>query len=83
MNIHHSPIFEQDKITDAISAFVRVRTIFSAYDEWLTRAFLRLGDCYVKLKDNRQAKEMYRTVISKHRGDKFGKEAQSKLRKLR
>ncbi len=76
-------LFEQNKITDAISAFVRVRTIFSAYDEWLTRAFLRLGDCYLKLKDNRQAKEMYRTVISKHRGDKFGKEAQSKLRKLR
>ncbi len=76
-------LFEQNKITDAISAFVRVRTIFSAYDEWLTRSFLGLGDCYAKLKDNRQAKEMYRTVISKHRQDEFGKEAESKLRKLK
>jgi TolA-binding protein len=76
-------LFEQDKITDAISAFVRVRTIFSAYDEWLTRSFLRLGDCYLKLKDNRQAKEMYRTVISKHRNDEFGKEAGAKLRKVK
>ena len=76
-------LLEQNKVTDAISAFVRVRTIFSAYDEWLTRAFLGLGDCYVKLKDNRQAKEMYRTVLSKHKNDEFGKLAEAKLRKLR
>ena len=76
-------LYEQNKITDAISAFVRVRTIFSAYDEWLTRSFLGLGDCYLKLKDNRQAKEMYRTVISKHRNDDFGKEARAKLRKVK
>ena len=76
-------LFEQNKITDAISAFVRVRTIFSAYDEWLTRSFLRLGDCYLKLKDSGQAKEMYRTVISKHRNDEFGKEARAKLRKVK
>ncbi len=76
-------LLEQNKVTDAISAFVRVRTIFSAYDEWLTKAFLGLGDCYAKLKDNRQAKEMYRTVISKHRNDAFGKLAEAKLRKLR
>ncbi|MGA7839152.1 MAG: tetratricopeptide repeat protein [Ignavibacteriaceae bacterium] len=75
--------FDQDKITDAISAFVRVRTVFPAYDEWLTRAFLRLGDSYLKLKDPRQAKEMYRTVLSKHKGDEFGKEAASKLRKVK
>jgi len=76
-------LFEQNKITDAISAFVRVRTIFSNYDEWLTKSFLKLGDCYVKLKDNRQAKEMYRTVISKHRNDELGKEAAAKLRKIK
>lgn len=76
-------LFDQNKITDAISAFVRVRTIFSAYDEWLTRAFLGLGDCYLKLKDKRQAEEMYRTVISKHRNDEFGKEARAKLRKVK
>lgn len=76
-------LFEQGKITDAISAYVRVRTVFSAYDEWLTKAFLKLGDCYLKLKDPRQAKEMYRTVISKHKGDEFGKEARAKLRKVK
>lgn len=75
--------YDQDNIPDAISAYVRVRTIFPAYDEWLTKAFLRLGDCYLKLKDPRQAKEMYRTVLSKHKGDEFGKEAASKLRKIK
>lgn len=76
-------LFEQNKITDAISSFVRVRTVFSTYDEWLTKSFIRLGDCYAKLKDKRQAEEMYRTVISKHRTDEYGKEAASKLRKLK
>jgi TolA-binding protein len=75
-------LYEQDKITDAISALVRVRTVFSNYDEWLTKSYILLGDCYVKLNDNRKAEEMYRTVISKHRNDIYGQEAREKLKDL-
>jgi len=76
-------MLEQNKIDDAITAFVRVRTIFPAYGEWLTRSYLKLGECYTKLNENAKAKEMYRTVLANHRGDQFGKEAQEKLRELR
>jgi TolA-binding protein len=75
-------LFEQDKITEAITAFVRVRTIFSAYDEWLTKSYLKLGECYTKIKDEVKAKEIYRAVLSRHKGDDYGKEAQKRLREL-
>lgn len=75
-------LFDEGKITDAISAFVRVRTVFSNYDEWLTKSYMSLGDCYVKLNDKRKAEEMYRQVISKHKNDAFGKEARERIRQL-
>ena len=75
-------LFDQQNYNDAISAFVRVRTVFSLYDEWLTKSYMALGDCYVKLGDKRKAEEMYRFVISKHKNDRFGKEARDKLREL-
>ncbi len=75
-------LYDQEKFTESISSLVRVRTVFSNYDEWLTRSYLLLGDCYVKLGDKRKAEEMYRTVISKHRSDPFGEEARQKLRNL-
>jgi predicted negative regulator of RcsB-dependent stress response len=59
-----------------------VRTVFSNYDEWLTKSYILLGDCYVELNDKRKAEEMYRTVISKHRNDIYGQEAREKLRNL-
>ena len=75
-------LFEQGKTNEAVSAFVRVRTVYSAYGEWLSRSTLMLGDCYVKLKDFEKAKQFYRDVIAKHRGDDIGKTAQKKLRDI-
>jgi TolA-binding protein len=76
-------LFEEEKFSDAITALVRVRSIFPAYNEWVTRSVLKLGDCYVEIEDFDKAKEMYRTVLSAHRGDTLGKEAQEKLNKIR
>ena len=59
-------LLEQNKIEDAITALVRVRSVFGAYDEWFTKSLLRLGDCYIKLKDKKQAREMFRAVLIKH-----------------
>jgi TolA-binding protein len=75
-------LYEQGNITESISALVRVRTVFSTYDEWLTKSYILLGDCYVEMNDKRKAEEMYRTVISKHRNDIFGQEAREKLKNL-
>ncbi|MBN1639522.1 MAG: tetratricopeptide repeat protein [Ignavibacteriales bacterium] len=74
--------FEQGKINDAITAFVRVRSVFAPYDEWYTKSLLRLGDCYVKLGQKDQAREMYRAVVIKHPNDDYGREANQKLNQL-
>jgi TolA-binding protein len=75
-------LYEQGKYNDAVTALVRVRTVFSRYDEWLTKSYLLLGDTYVKLNDKRNAAEMYRAVLAKHSGTPYGDEAQQKLRKV-
>ena len=76
-------LYEQNKITEAISALVRIRTVYSLYDEWLSRSYLLLGDCYVELDDNRKAEEMYRVVVAKNKGDQLGEEARQKISKLK
>lgn len=75
-------LFEQKKYSDAISAFVRVRSIFSTYDLWYSKSLIMLGDCYAKLNDKKQAREMYRAVISRHSKDELGAEARKKLNSL-
>lgn len=75
-------LFEQDKNNEAISAFVRVRTVYSFYEEWLSRSTLMLGDCYRRLNELEKAKQFYRDVLAKHRGDEIGKTAQKKLREI-
>lgn len=74
---------EQNKITEAITAFVRVLNIFSKYDEWVVNSYLKLGDCYEKQKNIPKAIEMYNSVLVKHKNDQYGKEAQNKLKRLR
>jgi TolA-binding protein len=76
-------LFEQDRYSESISALVRVRTVYSQYEPWLSRAYLLLGDCYVKLNDNRQAEEMYRIVVTKHKGNELGEEARQKISNLK
>ena len=73
----------QSKANESITAFVRVLNSFQAHDEWVTKANLRLGDIYAKMKDNRRAKEMYKAVMDKHPDDDYGKEAQQKTRRLK
>lgn len=68
---------------NAIDAFERVRSIFSGYDEWLTKSYMKMGDIYTGRGDYDKAKEYYRSVLTRHKGDQFGQEAQSKLRKLK
>ena len=75
--------YELGKLPEAATAFVRVKTVFAGYDEWLTRAYLKLGDVYVDMKDEANAKDMYKYVLSKHKSDAYGHEAQTKLRALK
>jgi len=76
-------LYLQGDYYNAIPALVRVRSVFSRYDEWYTKSLLTLGDCYAKLKNKKNAREMYRAVLRRHSKDNFGKEAKLKLKQLR
>jgi len=75
-------LFGQNRMNESISAFVRVRSVFVAFDEWYTKSLLKLGDCYVKMNDNKQARELYKAVLSRHQNDEYSKEAKKKLKQL-
>jgi TolA-binding protein len=75
-------LYEQNKIQEAITSFVRVRSVYAGYDEWYTNSLLRLGDCYVKIKDKKLAREMYRAVLTRHTSGPFADEAKRKINKL-
>ncbi len=74
--------YEQKNYNSAISALVRVRTVFATYDEWYTKSLIKLGDSYVKTNDKINARKMYKAVIKKHPRDKYGKEAKRKLNRV-
>jgi len=73
---------EQNKVSEAITAFVRVRSVFSAYEEWLIRSLLKLGDCYIKMDDKKQARDMFRAVLNRQNTGEFAQEAKRKLNQL-
>lgn len=73
---------EQEKYDDAVSAFVRVTFIFSRFEEWTARSYMQLGEIYTKREDKLKAREMYRAVLSRHKGDEIGAEAEQKMRDL-
>ncbi|MEN8193007.1 MAG: tetratricopeptide repeat protein [Bacteroidota bacterium] len=75
-------LYEQGSYEEAISALVRVRTVYASYDEWFIKSLLKLGDCYIKIDDKKNAREMYRAVAKRHPDDEYGKEAKEKLNEL-
>ncbi len=80
--LYGSALLEQKKYREAITAFVRVRSVYSNYDEYYTLSLLKLGDAYAALEDKAQASEMYKAVIKRHPKDEFGAEANKKLKEL-
>lgn len=76
-------LFKQKKYPEAAENFEKVLSKFSNYNEWNTKASLKLAETYTMLKEKAKAKELYRSVIKKHPKDIYGKEARQKLENLR
>ncbi len=74
--------FEQEKLPEAITELIKVRSLYSAYDEWYTKSLMLLGDSYVKINDSTNASEMYKSVLKRHRNDAIAKEVKEKLNQL-
>ncbi len=75
--------YEKGEYKSAITAFVRVESVFAEFNDWLAKAYLTLSDSYVKLKDNKKAIQILEKLVEKHPDDEYGKEANKKLRELR
>ncbi len=74
--------FEQKRYEDAVREFIKIKNTYTS-EEWVTRSMLKLGDTYMMLKDNDKAKETFSMVLSRHKGNEFGQEAQKKLREIK
>ncbi len=68
---------------DAITAFVRVETVFAEFNDWLAKSYMKLADVYIKMKENKKAISILEKLAEKHPDDDYGKEAKKKLKDLR
>jgi TolA-binding protein len=68
--------------TNVIPALLRVKYVFPAYERWVGRASLGLGDAYEQTKDLRRAREAYRTVLKLKTENPVIEEAQRRLKRM-
>ena len=74
--------FEQERMPEAITELIKVRSLYSAFDEWYTKSLILLGDSYVKINDKANAAEMYKAVLKRHKNTPIAKEVNEKLKQL-
>lgn len=73
---------QQGDWANAIPAYLRVRYIFPAHEEWLAKAYLGLGEAYEATDDLRRAKEAYQNVVKMERQADSVAEARKRLRRM-
>jgi TolA-binding protein len=68
--------------TNVITALLRVKYVFPAYDRWVGRACLGLGDAYEQTKDLRRARESYLIVLKLKTDSSVIEEAKRRLKRM-
>ncbi|MBI4428229.1 MAG: tetratricopeptide repeat protein [Ignavibacteriales bacterium] len=71
-----------NKWEEASTAFLRVKYVFPAYEQWLAKAYLGLGTAYEGMQDVGKAKEAYQNVLKFKKEEESIAEAQRRLKKL-
>ncbi|MEO6316605.1 MAG: tetratricopeptide repeat protein [Chitinophagaceae bacterium] len=71
--------FEQNKLKDAEKAAFEVINKSGSYADWVTKAYLLLGDIYLKEKDYFNAKATFQSIIDNATVPEFKETAQRKL----
>jgi predicted negative regulator of RcsB-dependent stress response len=74
--------FKQNQLKDAEKAAFEVINKSGSYEEWVTRAYILLGDIYYAEKDYFNAKATYQSVIDNARIETLRMEAKTKLDKV-
>ncbi|RYF93800.1 MAG: tetratricopeptide repeat protein, partial [Chitinophagaceae bacterium] len=71
--------FLQNKYADAEKAAFDVINKAGSYEDWITRAYILLGDVYMKTKDYFNAKATYQSVVDNAKIETLRQEAVKKL----
>jgi len=72
-------LFHQNQLKDAEKASFEVINKSGSYEEWVTRAYLLLGDIYFAEKDYFNAKATFQSVVDNAKIEDLRKQAQAKL----
>ena len=73
---------QQGDWENAIPAYLRVRYVFPAHEEWLAMTYLGLGEAYEATDDVRRAREAYQNVVKMDGQREAVAEAQRRLRRM-
>ncbi|HEU4608735.1 MAG TPA: tetratricopeptide repeat protein, partial [Chitinophagaceae bacterium] len=76
-------LFEQKRYKDAEKAAFEVINKSGSYEEWVTRAYLLLGDLYFEQKDYFNAKATFQSIVDNAHIENLRKEAEDKLEKVK
>jgi tetratricopeptide (TPR) repeat protein len=71
--------FEQNKLKDAEKSAFEVINKSGSYADWVTKAYLLLGDIYLKEKDYFNAKATFQSIVDNATVPEFKEAAQRKL----
>ncbi len=74
-----SCLFNQKQLKDAEKASFEVINKSGSYEEWVTKAYLLLGDIYLKGKDYFNAKATFQSIIDNAKIEELRRQAQQKL----
>jgi tol-pal system protein YbgF len=74
--------FELGKYQDAVTNYLRVKYVYSAYPGWVARALYRAGLTYEKMGQPEKAKKLYREVVEKFAAEKISEQAKERLSAL-
>ncbi len=72
--------YTQNKLNDAEKAAFDVIKKSGSYEEWVTKAYILLGDVYYKEKDYVNAKATYKSVVDNAKIESLRQEAEKKLK---
>jgi tetratricopeptide (TPR) repeat protein len=74
--------FTQNQLSDAEKAALEVISKSASYEQWVTKAYLLLGDIYFKQKDYFNAKATYQSIIDNAKMEDLRQEAIKRLNQV-
>jgi TolA-binding protein len=74
--------YAQERFSDAEKAAIEVIKRSGSYEDWVTKAYILLGDIYFRQKDYFNAKATYKSVVDNAKIETLRQEAERKLKEV-